>query len=85
MSEPYANDDDFDFEAEEDEDQFDCGLGPDGQCSMAGSEDCDWECPHSRGAFYAGSEHWNRRHDAGFPVAGCECEECIAARRGAKS
>lgn len=22
-----------------------CGMGHDGQCSMAGSEECDWECP----------------------------------------
>ncbi len=22
----------------------DCGLGADGQCSKAGSEECDWDC-----------------------------------------
>lgn len=22
-----------------------CGMGPDGQCSLAGTEECDWECP----------------------------------------
>lgn len=26
---------------------FECGMGPDGQCSLAGTEDCDWECPRS--------------------------------------
>lgn len=26
-------------------DEFDdCGLMPDGQCTRAGSEECDWEC-----------------------------------------
>lgn len=28
----------------QDEDYEDCGLGPDGQCSKAGSEECDWIC-----------------------------------------
>lgn len=26
---------------------YDCGMGADGQCSKAGSEECDWECPYS--------------------------------------
>lgn len=25
---------------------FDCGLMPDGTCMLAGTEDCDWECPY---------------------------------------
>jgi hypothetical protein len=25
-----------------------CGMGRDGLCSKAGSEECDWECPFSR-------------------------------------
>lgn len=29
-------------------DNFDCGMMPDGTCSLAGSEDCDWECPRNR-------------------------------------
>ena len=35
-----------DDEPAEDDDLFyaDCGLGPDGQCSKAGSEECDFEC-----------------------------------------
>lgn len=33
-----------DFDEDEDEDYIDCGLGPDGQCSQAGSEYCDWTC-----------------------------------------
>ncbi|GGO96397.1 hypothetical protein EV664_107135 [Stakelama pacifica] len=28
---------------------FDCGMMPDGQCSKAGSEECDWECPRNLG------------------------------------
>lgn len=58
----------------------DCALGPDGQCGKAGSEECDWDCPYSHGEFYAGSEAWNKRHDAGVPVDGCECSECRTAR-----
>lgn len=30
----------------EDDDWFDCGLMPDGYCSKAGSEECDWDCPN---------------------------------------
>ncbi len=26
----------------------DCGMGPDGQCSKAGSEECDWDCGRTR-------------------------------------
>jgi hypothetical protein len=36
---------------EDDEpDDFDggeCGLMPDGTCSLAGTEWCDWDCPYS--------------------------------------
>lgn len=28
------------------EDMFDCGMMPDGTCLLAGTEDCDWECPY---------------------------------------
>lgn len=24
---------------------FDCGMTADGTCMLAGTEDCDWECP----------------------------------------
>ncbi len=33
---------------EDDEEEFDCHMGPDGQCGAAGSEMCDWECPIMR-------------------------------------
>ena len=36
------------YEPEEDyEPEDDCGMLPDGSCTMAGSEWCDWECPNS--------------------------------------
>jgi hypothetical protein len=46
VSEPH---DDFDFDneydADEDDGEYeDCGLMPNGQCSKAGSEECDWIC-----------------------------------------
>lgn len=25
-----------------------CGMRPDGHCSLAGSETCDWECPRNK-------------------------------------
>ena len=34
---------DFDFD-DADEGYEDCGLMPDGQCTRAGSEECDWDC-----------------------------------------
>ena len=40
----HAPDDDEDGSPEF---EFDCGLMPDGTCQLAGTEDCDWECPHS--------------------------------------
>lgn len=50
MSEPpdYAYDDGDEMDDDEAFLEFVCGMGPDGQCSLAGSEDCDWECPRSR-------------------------------------
>jgi hypothetical protein len=76
--------DGFDFDDDHDEDDddlwHDCGLGADGQCSKAGSEECDFECPHSHGEFYAGSNLWHKKHNAALPVEGCECTECRKAR-----
>lgn len=69
----------FDDELSDEEDCFDCGLHIDGQCSKAGSEECDWECPFSHGARYAGSEAWHKEHNAGVPVPGCACPECRKA------
>jgi hypothetical protein len=33
-----------DYDDFEDDEWQDCGLMPDGQCSKAGSEECDWMC-----------------------------------------
>ena len=32
---------------DEDEDYFDCGFVPGEGCLLAGTEDCDFECPYS--------------------------------------
>ena len=51
MSNPNAGEEDYDpdFEDEYDPDDefldFVCGMMPDGQCRLAGTEDCDWDCP----------------------------------------
>lgn len=37
---------------------FDCGLRADGQCSQAGSEHCDFECPNRNSDLFAGSAAW---------------------------
>lgn len=66
----YDDEQDGDFE-EDGEFDFDCGamFGPKGEpmgCSMAGSEDCDWECPHraeverSLRAQYAARQRWDK-------------------------
>ena len=70
-------DDEDDYEEEELWD--DCGLMPSGQCLKAGSEECDWDCPHSHGEHYAGSELWRKAHSAGLPVEGCMCPDCFEA------
>lgn len=35
---------DDDLEPDDDDPWVDCGLMPNGQCTKAGSEECDWEC-----------------------------------------
>lgn len=49
--EPDDGEDDFpEDDLEEDEEYFDCGYIPGEGCTMAGSEDCDFECPYRFGA-----------------------------------
>lgn len=60
MADP--EDEEYDDGAPEDEDEFDCHLGPDGQCGKAGSEECDWECPMRNSEFFAGSAAWIKKH-----------------------
>jgi len=48
---PYLCDDDWDepdedFDDDFDEDDFECGFIPGDGCLMAGTEDCDFECPY---------------------------------------
>lgn len=38
----------FDDDDRDEEDEFDCHMGPDGQCGAAGSEMCDFDCPIMR-------------------------------------
>lgn len=55
-----CDDDEFDDELE---DRFDCGLDPEsGQCAMAGTEDCDFECPHRNSSDFAGSRAYCQKH-----------------------
>lgn len=42
--------------------ELDCGLGGDGQCSLAGSEHCDFCCPFRNSEDFAGSAAWNAKH-----------------------
>ncbi len=65
-------DDEQDYDGDDGEPDFDCGAmyGPKGEpmgCSMAGSEDCDWDCPY-RGevdrqlrAQYAANVRWAKQ------------------------
>ncbi|WP_370281582.1 hypothetical protein [Pseudooceanicola sp.] len=42
------NDDHPDEWDDRDDDGFDdCGMTEDGTCVLAGTEHCDWDCPHS--------------------------------------
>lgn len=48
--------DDFDDdEFDEDDPADDCGLMADGQCMLAGSEWCDFECPYRDSPDFAGN------------------------------
>ena len=39
---------DDDDRTEEDDLLDECGMMPDGYCTLAGTEHCDWDCPRSR-------------------------------------
>ncbi|MDE2096538.1 MAG: hypothetical protein KGL39_04770 [Patescibacteria group bacterium] len=52
MSGPEDFDDYLDDSPDDEDDElaeaeFNCGLMPDGTCSLAGTEWCDWDCPFS--------------------------------------
>jgi hypothetical protein len=42
--------------------EMECGLMHDGQCSMAGSEHCDFTCPRRDSEDFAGSAAWIKKH-----------------------
>lgn len=71
MSDHYDEEDD-DFEEEDD---FDCGLMADGQCTMAGSEDCDFSCPNRDSELFAGSKAWMKKHGSACFRCGQEFED----------
>jgi hypothetical protein len=58
----YYDDDPRDWDEEDGDDDFDCHLGPDGQCGAAGSEMCDWECPMRNSDLFVGSRAWCKKH-----------------------
>jgi hypothetical protein len=46
------DDDSYESDDDEEEDDFECGAFINGRfdyagCQLAGTEDCDWECPYS--------------------------------------
>jgi hypothetical protein len=50
MSDPYEFDEDD--EPDDEDEEFECGAWFNGKfdyyhCQLAGTEDCDWECPYS--------------------------------------
>lgn len=74
----YAPYDEFDDDGcREDE----CGLCPDGQCTMAGSEFCDFQCAERNGPWFAGNPEFAERHKATLPLDDCDCADCHQARR----
>jgi len=62
VSDPY----DMDEEFYDEEDQYDpldeCGLMHDGQCTQAGTEWCDFECPMRDSEDFCGSAAWIKKH-----------------------
>lgn len=56
-------DDAYDFDDECEWGDFDeCGLMDDGQCMLAGTEHCDFECMYRDSDLFAGSEAWMKKH-----------------------
>ena len=55
------NDDDYEPDPLE-EAELACGLGRGGQCSLAGTEHCDFICPFRDSEDFAGSKAWAALH-----------------------
>ncbi len=58
----HIDDDEHCYEDEEAFDYDDCGLMSDGQCTKAGSEECDFTCPNRHSELFAGSKAWHEKH-----------------------
>lgn len=59
--------DDYDDEWNDCDLMDECGLGHDGQCSMAGTEHCDFVCPMRNSEDFCGSKAWNEKHRGDKP------------------
>lgn len=55
LGDDYAPDDDDSMDDE-------CGLTDGGQCMLAGTEHCDFECPWRDSERFAGSRAWIEKH-----------------------
>lgn len=70
-----SDDYDDDFDLEEEDEMEDCGLMPDGQCYMAGTEHCDFCCPNRDSVFFAGSKAWMKAHGSACQMCGVVIED----------
>lgn len=68
-----VDDEDDDFELGFDNDE--CMLMPDGQCMAAGSEYCDFECPHRDSECFAGSKAWMKANGSRCSSCGIELDD----------
>lgn len=55
-------DDDNEYEDAEDGLDDECGLMGDGQCTMAGTEHCDFSCPNRDSEDFCGSAAWLKKN-----------------------
>lgn len=60
-------DDDYDDEWNDCDLMDECGLRHDGQCSMAGTEHCDFACQMRNSKDFCGSKAWNEKHKEDKP------------------
>ena len=75
MRDPDDYDGDYEPDDLEDDDFEDCGLMPDGQCAMAGTEHCDFCCPNRNSELFAGSKAWMKERGSACHQCGAEIED----------
>ena len=46
LAEQFDDYDDYDGQDPWEDDEFDCGMDRSGACSLAGTEDCEFDCPY---------------------------------------